>query len=128
MKPVQPKRVAGFTVIELLVVLAAVAVLLSVAMPRYMDHVARARETALRHDLRAVRDAIDKFHADHSRYPANLEELVARRYLRAVPVDPIIERSDAWVKLPPGGGAGGLADLRSGAPGQASDGTPYANW
>lgn len=119
----------GFTVIELLVVLAAVALLLAVAAPRYVQHVDRAREVALRENLHQLRTAIDKFHADHSRYPASLDDLVVRRYLRAVPTDPLTERVDTWRLLPPPGEAeGGVFDLRSGAPGRSSDGSDYGSW
>ncbi|WP_343643010.1 prepilin-type N-terminal cleavage/methylation domain-containing protein [Roseateles sp.] len=129
----------GFTVIELLVVLAALALLLSVAAPRYVQHVDRARDTALRHNLQAMRDAIDKFYGDQGRYPKELPELVERRYLRAIPLDPVTQRADSWVAVPPragdangaGGGAGdgeGIADVRSGARGIAPDGSSYASW
>ena len=113
----------GFTIIELLVVLAAVALLLSIAAPRYVQHVDRAREAALRSSLAAVRDALDRYHADRARWPDRLEELVVGRYLRAVPVDPFTERSDAWQLVAPASGEPGLIyDLRSSATGQGSDG------
>ncbi|MED5621555.1 type II secretion system protein [Ideonella sp. BN130291] len=119
----------GFTVIELLVVLAAIALLLSIAAPRYVAHLDAARETALRQDLRAMRDAIDKFHGDQGRYPAALEELATRRYLRAVPEDPVTQRTDTWVLVPPPhASSGAVYDVRSGAPGQARDGSAYASW
>lgn len=128
----------GFTVIELLVVLAAIALLLSVAAPRYLQHLDRAREVALRHDLQQLRDAIDKFYGDQARYPASLDELVTKRYLRSVPVDPVTERSDSWVLLAPAnptptggqgaGVAGAVFDVRSGAKGTAQDGSAYASW
>lgn len=119
----------GFTVIELLVVLAAMALLLSIAGPRYVDYLDAARDTALKQDLFQMRDALDKFHADQGRYPKALDELVERRYLRALPEDPVTQRADTWVLLPPkGGDTTGIADVRSGAPGQARDGTTYAAW
>lgn len=120
----------GFTVIELLVVLAAIALLLSVAAPRYVQHLDNARDTVLRQNLRQLRDAIDKFYADQGRYPQALDELVARHYLRAVPTDPVTQRSDGWILVPPAPGAtgGGIYDVRSGAPGQARDGSLYASW
>ena len=126
-------RSRGFTVIELLVVLAAIGLLLSVAAPRYMQHLDRAREVTLKEDLYQLRDAIDKFYGDQSRYPTNLEELVGKRYLRAVPVDPITQRSDTWVIVAPADGAaakasGAAFDVHSGAGGQASDGSSYASW
>lgn len=124
----------GFTVLEMLVVLAAIALLLAVAAPSYIQHVDTAREVALRENLRAMRDAIDKFHADQSRYPMSLGELVDRRYLRSVPPDPLTQRADSWVTLPPkaagadGAADGAVADVRSGAVGQGRDGSTYASW
>ena len=121
----------GFTLIELLVVLAALAVLLTLAAPRYLEHVDRSREVVLRHNLAAIRDAIDKFRADRARYPASLQELVSERYLRELPMDPVTERSDTWVVLGPGGqtaAAASVADVRSGALGAAKDGSTYAQW
>ena len=106
----------GFTVIELLVVLAALALLLSVAAPRYVQHVDRARDTALRHQ---------------GRYPTDLPELAERRYLRAIPVDPVTSRADTWVAVPPRAGNAdgeGVFDVRSGAREIASDGSSYASW
>lgn len=109
-------------------VLAAVALLLAVAMPRYVSHVDQARETALKHDLKALRDAIDQFQADQMRLPHSLEELVTRRYLRAVPVDPMTERADSWRLVKPANGDPGIQDVASGAPGRAQDGSAYASW
>ena len=127
-RPAAPPR-AGFTLVELLVVLAVVGLLLSLAMPRYFDSVERAREAALKHDLAVMRDAIDKHLADTGRYPGSLDELVDKRYLRRVPADPITERSDTWVTAPaPDPALGRVADVRSGAPGAARDGSPYASW
>lgn len=117
----------GFTLVELLVVMAIVATLLSIAAPRYFGHLERAREAALVQTLAVTRDAIDKFHGDTGRYPRDLDELVSGRYLRALPVDPIIERRDAWTLVaPPEGRGGGIHDLRSGAPGHTRDGLPFS--
>src|SRR3954452_22101792 len=121
----------GFTVIELLVVLAAIALLLGIAAPRYVQHLDSAREVALKHDLRQLRDAIDKFYADQTRYPSNLDELVQKRYLRNVPTDPITQRSDTWLLMAPQSTLqvqGAVGDVRSGAKGQGLDGTPYGSW
>lgn len=119
----------GFTIIELLVVLAAIALLVGVAAPRYVQHVDRAREAALRSNLAALRDAIDKFHADRGKLPEKLDDLVQARYLRAVPVDPFTERADTWVLVAATSGSQGrVADVRSGASGTARDGKSYASW
>jgi len=122
---VRGKRLRGFTLIELLVVMAIIATLLSIAVPRYFVHLDRAREAALRETLWVVRDAIDKFHADQGRYPAQLDELVSARYLRRLPVDPVSETAETWVLVSPPGDESGVWDLRSGAGGEAR---PYADW
>ncbi|MBK8118367.1 MAG: prepilin-type N-terminal cleavage/methylation domain-containing protein [Sulfuritalea sp.] len=120
----------GFTLIELMVVMAIIAVLLTIAAPRYFNHLDRAREATLRQTLAVVRDAIDKFHGDTSSYPESLEELVTKRYLRAAPIDPITDSAQTWVLLPPpaANGNGKLWDLKSGAEGSGANGTPYAEW
>ncbi len=122
-------RRGGFTLIELLVVMAVIGLLLSLAAPRYFGSVDLAREAALRQDLAVMRDAIDKHFADTGRYPASLDELATRRYLRRVPVDPITERADSWVIVPPADGTlGAVYDVASGASGTARDGSAYAGW
>lgn len=89
----------GFTLIELLVVLAIVALMLTLAAPRYVDRVERARETALKTDLRVIREAIDHFADDQGRLPRNLGELVERSYLKEIPVDPMTDQRDSWVAV-----------------------------
>jgi general secretion pathway protein G len=119
-------RPRGFTLIELLVVMAIIGGLLSLAAPRYFTHVDRAKETVLKSDLASMRDALDKFFADTGRYPANLEELVVRRYLRKVPPDPITETSASWLVVAPADSTlGGVYDVKSGASGVTLDGQPY---
>ncbi|MEQ1663322.1 MAG: prepilin-type N-terminal cleavage/methylation domain-containing protein [Thiobacillus sp.] len=119
----------GFTLVELMVVMAIIALLLAIALPRYFNHLESSKETILRQDLAVMRDAIDKYHGDKGVYPGSLEELVNARYLRAVPIDPITEQSTTWQTVePPEGDTGGLYDVRSGAPGNARDDTPYAEW
>lgn len=120
---------AGFTLIELLVVLAIVALLLTLAVPRYFTSIDKAREVILADNLRHTRDAIDQFYADRGRYPDSLEQLVEKRYLRSMPVDPITESTTTWVLVPPEDATkGGLYSVRSGAPGNDRSGRPYAEW
>ena len=120
----------GFTLIELIVVMAIIATLLTIAVPRYVASVDRSKEAALRQTLSITRDAIDKYHEDTGRYPENLGELVAKRYLRKPPFDPVADSSTAWVIVPPPAETGtpGVFDLKSAASGPALDGTAFAQW
>lgn len=120
----------GFTLIEILVVLAIIATLLSLVTPRYFDAIERSKETTLKHDLSIMRDAIDKFYSDKNTYPATLDDLVAHKYLRAIPEDPITESALSWVITPPPdmNSGGDVYDIHSGAETMALDGTFYADW
>ena len=120
----------GFTLIEVLVVLAIIATLLSLVTPRYFDTISRSKETTLRHDLIIMRDAIDKFYSDKNVYPNSLDEMVQHKYLRAIPEDPITESQLTWVfTAPPDIEAkGSIYDIHSGSVDIAMDGTPYATW
>lgn len=119
---------SGFTIVELLVVMAVLGVLLAISIPRYAQHVERTREVVLRQNLAATRESIDKFYADRGRYPLALQELVQTRYLRHIPVDPLSDRSDSWTLIPPAGSTTGVFDIRSGSGGKALDGSSYASW
>lgn len=122
---------AGFTLIELIVVLAIVGLLTSIAAPRYFRSVERAREGSLRTSLNVMRDAIDQYAADRDAYPESLDKLVQDRYLRELPEDPVTGRRDSWVQVTPPPDAvlqGQLFDVRSGAAGRGSDGRLYAQW
>lgn len=125
-------RDPGFTLIELLVALAVIALLLSIVTPRYFGSVSRTQETVLRENLHLMRDALDKFYSDAGRYPDALDELVAKRYLRSIPDDPITGSSATWVVLAPKDAKGlegkGVFDVKSGAQGTGRDGTPYEKW
>lgn len=122
------RRVSGFTLIEMLVVMAVLALLLAIASPRYIAHIDAAKEIALKEDLLAVRDSIDKFYTDHERYPKNIEELIQTRYLRSYPVDPLTDRMDTWVFVNASDSAGGIRDIKSGDDGVSRDGSRYADW
>lgn len=116
----------GFTLVELLVVLSIVALLLSLAAPRYFQHVDRSKEVVLRENLATLRDALDQYHADKGLWPESLEVLAREHYLRAVPIDPISGRSDTWTTV--ADEEGGVRNVNSGAEGGAADGTAYADW
>lgn len=120
------RRGRGFTLIELVIVMAIVALLLTLAAPRYFKSLERSKETVLRSNLAAVRDALDKFYGDTGKYPERLEVLVEKKYLRSLPVDPITESSTTWVIVPPDQPEkGGVYDIRSGADGKTTDGVAY---
>jgi general secretion pathway protein G len=127
-------RSDGFTLIELLVVISLIIVLASIGMVQYATSVTRAKEAVLKEDLFRLRDAIDQYYADKSKYPASLEALVSEKYLRQVPVDPITNRTDSWqtVMAEPDPlnptAESGIYDIKSGAEGTALDGTNYSNW
>jgi general secretion pathway protein G len=119
----------GFTLIELLVVMSIIGLLLSIALPRYFGSLQRSKETVLHQDLLVMRDAIDKYYGDLGKYPDALQTLVERRYLRAIPVDPITQKGDSWVTIQnEGEDDRGLRDIKSGAEGTAPDGAAYADW
>jgi general secretion pathway protein G len=112
------KKLAGFTLVELMVVLAVIALLLSVVVPDYMGRMRRAEEAVLQQNLALMRDALDKHYADAGKYPTNLDELVAKRYLRSIPKDPFTQSASTWVAVPPQDARkGNVWDVKSGAKG-----------
>lgn len=120
---------SGFTLIELLVVLAIIATLLSFAAPRYSGSVDKAKESVLRENLASLRVSIDKYFADNGQYPETLNDLVAKRYLRRIPDDPVTDSATTWIVVPPGDSVkGGVADVKSGAPGKSRNGSSYKEW
>jgi len=134
------RRSRGFTLIELMVVIAIIGILVSIAAPTYRHIVERAKETVLKHNLSAIRDVIDQYYADKGKYPESLEELVTAGYFKArLPVDPITGTAN-WVGVPftgaeegqleplEGEESTGIWDVHSAAEGTALDGTSYAEW
>ncbi|MGQ3094172.1 MAG: type II secretion system protein [Roseateles sp.] len=125
------KPARGFTLIELIVVMAIVALLASIAAPRYFNSLQKGKETALLTSLTTMRDAIDQYAADKGRYPESLGELATARYVREVPEDPLTASRETWVELPPPADmqvTGRVWDVRSGAAGRSADGRLYADW
>ena len=112
------RKLKGFTLVELMVVLAVIALLLSVVVPDYMGRMRRAEEAVLQENLTLMRDALDKHYADAGKYPTSLEELVAKRYLRSIPKDPFTQSASTWVAVPPQDTRkGNVWDVRSAAKG-----------
>ena len=129
MKKSDRQRASGFTLIELLVVMAIIAILISIAAPRYFNSVDKSKENVLKQDLSVMREAIDKYYADHDKYPDALEDLVSKKYIRKMPVDPLTESATTWVTVAPENSElGGVFDLHSGAQGNGRDGTAYSSW
>jgi general secretion pathway protein G len=122
-------RARGFTVVELMVALAILATIMSLVVPRYFQNLDTAKENVLRENLYVLRDAIDKHFSDHDRYPDTLEDLVTKRYIRAIPIDPLTKSTRSWVvQSPPDGMEGGVFNVRSSAPNKARDGTWFKDW
>jgi len=127
-------RHAGFTVIELLVVLSIIVILAGMAMAQYRTSVTRAQESVLRTDLFRMRDALDQYYADKQQYAPTLDALVAEGYLRQIPKDPFTRAADTWqtVQAEPDPNnptvEPGIYDVKSGSDRTALDGTRYAEW
>lgn len=119
----------GFTLVELLVVMTIIALLLSIVVPRYFHSVTKAEETVLKEDLHLMREALDKYHADTGSYPDSLDDLVSKKYLRKIPVDPVSQSDASWILISPSNSEkGAIYDIKSGAQGNAKDGTAYGDW
>lgn len=123
------RRAPGFTLIELLVVLGIVALLLTLAVPRFFPSIDSAKDTILADNLRNTRAVIDQYYADTGRYPDSLEQLVEKKYLRSIPVDPVADSRTSWILVPPEDTTkGNLYSIKSGAPGNDRNGKPYLDW
>jgi general secretion pathway protein G len=123
------KKSPGFTLIELLVVFAIIALLLTIAVPRYFHSLDRSKEAVLKENLYQMRDAIGKYYADKGKYPDTLDALAADKYLRSVPLDPLTDSATTWVVVvPQDAQKSGVYDVRSGAQGKALDGSEFSTW
>jgi general secretion pathway protein G len=129
-----PRTQSGFTLIELLIVIALITILASMGLVQYKNSVQSAKEAILRTDLFRMRDAIDQYYADKTKYPSSLDALVSDGYMRKIPEDPISKSTDTWQTVPaepdPGNPSAepGIYDVKSGAQGTALDGTAYAEF
>ncbi len=125
---------AGFTLIELMIVMALIVVLASIGLAMLANSPTRAREAVLKEDLFRLRDAIDQYYADKNMYPASLDALVSDKYLRAIPVDPFTQSADTWQTTmsesdPANPSAQpGIYDVKSGSDRTAMDGSQYSDW
>jgi general secretion pathway protein G len=128
------RRRFGFTLIELMIVMAIIAVLMAIAVPIYTRSIQRAKESVLKNNLFSLRTVIDEYTYDKQKAPQTLQDLVSDGYLRQVPVDPITGSNDSW-KLVMEDATNtvnqtmpGIFDVRSGSDLTSLEGTPYSEW
>ena len=129
------KRLArGFTMIELMVVMAIIVILTTIGMAQYRASVIHANEAVLKEDLFGFRNAIDQYYADKGHYPGTLDALVSDGYVRKLPEDPFTRSTSSWQTVPaepdpnhPTAEAG-VFDVKSGSDATALDGTKYSDW
>jgi general secretion pathway protein G len=128
------RRRFGFTLIELMIVMAIIAVLMAVALPIYSRSIMRSKESVLKNNLFTLRTVIDEYTYDKQKAPQTLQDLVSDGYLRQVPIDPITGNADAWRLIMEDASntvnqtMPGIFDVRSGADGTSLEGTPYSEW
>ena len=129
-----PRSQSGFTLIELLIVIALITILASMGIVQYRNSIQSAKEAILHTDLFRMRDAIDQYYADKTKYPASLDALVSDGYMRKIPEDPITKSADTWQTVPaepdPGNPSAepGIYDVKSGATGTGLDGAAYSDY
>jgi general secretion pathway protein G len=128
------RAIGGFTLIELMVVMAIISVLLAIALPIYSKSITRAKESVLRNNIFTLRSMIDEYTVDKQKAPETLQDLVSEGYLRQIPQDPMTGSDQTWRLImedtPVGGqnSAPGIFDVRSGSDKTALDGTNYSDW
>jgi general secretion pathway protein G len=121
------QRQGGFTLLELMTIIAIIGILVTLAVPSYRGAVVKAREAVLKQDLFTVRDVLDQYRGDQGKYPPSLSDLVKSGYLRTVPVDPFTLSNSTWQEVVEAT-EGGIFDIHSGSDLVASTGIPYNQW
>ena len=128
------RRRAGFTMIELMIVMAIVVILISIAVPLYQRALLRSKETILKNNLFTMRMVIDEFTYDKQKGPATLQDLVTEGYLREVPIDPIVGNNTSWrivmeqPMLSVSQTEPGIFDVKSASDAKSLEGTSYSDW
>lgn len=118
---------AGYTLLELMIVVTIAAILATLAEPMWQESITRAREASLKQTLFNLRDILDQYRADTGKYPQAMAEVVTAGYLRQMPQDPFTRSPTTWQEIP-SESEGGIFDVHSGSPLVATDGTPYNQW
>jgi general secretion pathway protein G len=119
----------GFTLIEMMTVIAIIGILATIATPSFLRSITRAREASLRNSLFVLRDVIDQYYADNGDYPETLEVLIEKKYIRTVPMDPFTGSTETWILIAPEGeGLSGIYDVHSGSDKISLYGMPYNEW
>lgn len=131
-QPSRQRCERGFTLLELIIVLAVMGVLITIAQPNLKQAIVRAKEAVLRENLFQMREALDQYYADNAKYPDRLEDLAdpsdrSKSYLREIPRDPFTHAAD-WITVGLDGEDGGVFDVHSASPLVGSDGTAYNTW
>lgn len=129
--PLSPSA-AGFTLLELMIVITIVIILAAIALPQYQRTIMHAREAVLRDDLYKMRSLLDQYAADKGKLPQSLDDLISERYMRELPPDPITGAKD-WTVVTgedpnSTSGESGVLDVKSSSPETSSEGTPYSEW
>lgn len=128
------RRRFGFTLVELMIVMAIIAILMSVAIPIYSRSITRAKESVLKNNLFTMRNVIDEYTYDKQKAPQTLQDLVGDGYLREVPIDPMTGSNDSWKIIQEDASntvnqaQPGIYDVRSGSDKISLEGTPYSDW
>jgi general secretion pathway protein G len=131
--PAENRRRFGFTLIELMIVMAIIAVLMAVAIPIYSRSIQRAKESVLKNNLFTLRTVIDEYTYDKQKAPQNLDDLVSDGYLRQVPLDPMTGAADWKIIMEDATNTvnqtePGIFDVRSTSDKTSLEGTPYSDW
>jgi general secretion pathway protein G len=118
---------AGYTLLELMIVVTIAAILATLAEPMWQESITRAREASLKQTLFNLRDVLDQYYADHGKYPQAIAAVVSAGYLRQIPSDPFTRSATTWQEIP-SESDGGVFDVHSGSPFVGTDGKPYNQW
>jgi general secretion pathway protein G len=132
--PKTSRREFGFTMVELMIVMAIIVILISIAIPQYQKSIVRAKESVLKNNLFTLRQVIDEYTYDKQKAPQSLQDLVSAGYLRDIPLDPMTDSNQSWKTIMEDSLQSvnqtepGIFDVKSGSDKTGLDGTPYGDW